>query len=108
MFECPFCMCPDGIVVELDKKVMKAKIKCRKCHCDEYTRSIGPITEAIDVYDEWMDTLVESNKQYNAERIENEPDYQDMSGEEEIIRDNQLKQISESSSSSDSEFSDTD
>ena len=64
-FQCPVCNAEDSVEVVLKHKERKAELRCKKCgeRADDF--NITPITEAIDVYNDWIDNLKETNKNYN-------------------------------------------
>jgi transcription elongation factor Elf1 len=73
-FSCPACMKPASVKVTFSKKPEEhAEILCTSCGVGEANIPIGPLTEPIDIYDDWMDTWREANARFNAVR-RTEPD----------------------------------
>mmetsp|Transcript_11264 Transcript_11264/g.42046 ORF Transcript_11264/g.42046 Transcript_11264/m.42046 type:complete len:122 (-) Transcript_11264:66-431(-) len=53
-FKCPFCNHENAVVCVMDWKRHVGELKCRICGA-EYQTSISYLSEAIDVYSEWID-----------------------------------------------------
>lgn len=72
-FECPFCGRKDGIKITISQKEKTAQLHCMSCGRGEPDPiTIGPLTEPIDVYDDFIDRTRESNKEYNANFVEHD------------------------------------
>lgn len=95
-FQCPFCNCPDSVHVKFDKKDMLAKVKCVKCKEGVKNIKMTPITEPIDIYDDWVDQVREANKSYNPTIEEQRVDaYED---EETVYEESRLQSNSKGAS----------
>ncbi|RZC66353.1 hypothetical protein C5167_010051 [Papaver somniferum] len=54
VFSCPFCNHMYGVECAIDKKLRIGTAVC--CICDaHYSTKIHHLTEAIDIYSEWID-----------------------------------------------------
>lgn len=60
-FDCPFCEHAGACDVKIDKKRNTGLVTCRVCSEDFQTRT-NYLTEAIDVYNEWIDECEAANK----------------------------------------------
>ncbi|OEL12985.1 Transcription elongation factor 1-like protein [Dichanthelium oligosanthes] len=60
-FTCPFCNHPGTVECRIDHKDKLAEASCRIC-LESYGTSANPLTEALDVYSEWIDACVEANE----------------------------------------------
>lgn len=70
-FECPFCGRKDGIKISIHQKEKYATLECRSCHRGESEQiPIDPLTEPIDIYDNFMDRTREANIEFNAQPID--------------------------------------
>ena len=65
LFPCAFCGKKDGIKITLDHKRRVAELVCRSCGVGDKGMKIGPLTEPIDIYTEWMDQSRQANARYN-------------------------------------------
>lgn len=68
LFKCPYCLKEDGIKISLNKKKdsQVAILVCTKCGVGAQDIPVGPLTEPIDIYTDWMDQAREANLKYNA------------------------------------------
>jgi len=112
-FECPFCNKIDGIKIEMNGKKLIAKVTCIGCEYQSSEIAIQKITEAVDVYDEWMDQVRETNKEHNKNSntrimLPNRNEYQEDEEDEQIIQESTLRPVKglSNSDSDDSDFSD--
>ena len=69
-FECPLCGRKDGIKITIDHKCRKAQLQCRSCGAKEEGIEVTPLTEPIDIYDDYMDRARAANEEYNPQQIE--------------------------------------
>mmetsp|Transcript_4128 Transcript_4128/g.10585 ORF Transcript_4128/g.10585 Transcript_4128/m.10585 type:complete len:82 (-) Transcript_4128:309-554(-) len=60
VFDCPFCNHKKAITAKLDLKVKVGRVECRVCEA-KYDCEINELSEAIDVYAEWIDKCEELN-----------------------------------------------
>ncbi|RCV20493.1 hypothetical protein SETIT_4G060100v2 [Setaria italica] len=60
-FTCPFCGHPDAVWCHIDRKDRIAKAACRICS-ENYFTSAHALTEAVDVYSEWIDACELANQ----------------------------------------------
>eukprot|EP00793_Prasinoderma_coloniale_P003047 PRCOL_00006514-RA len=66
VFDCPYCGNKDSVKCYIDKKdAMMATLACERCEA-RYTTTANNLTEAIDVFSEWIDACVELNKNTGA------------------------------------------
>ncbi|OHT14033.1 hypothetical protein TRFO_15691 [Tritrichomonas foetus] len=117
-FECPFCGRKDGIKISINQKEKRATLLCRSCAVKEEDIECTPLTEPIDIYDDWMDRAREINAEYNPqiEEIEDSSDDDgnkldsdnDVSYDPKVMITKKGNSSSSSSSSSDSELSSDD
>jgi len=63
-FNCPFCSHNRSISVAVNKKQMTASLMCRVCGCKYASKINSGLCEAVDVYSNWLDKCVETNKQF--------------------------------------------
>ncbi|KAL6187365.1 hypothetical protein ACLB2K_038764 [Fragaria x ananassa] len=61
VFTCPFCNHGQSVTCEVDKKNMLGRVKFFVCK-EDFDTTIGPLTEAIDVYSEWIDECIMVNQ----------------------------------------------
>lgn len=64
-FPCPICNAKDSVYITINKDHKKADLICKKCGEGVSNQPIKPIMEAVDVYDDWCDSLREQNKNFN-------------------------------------------
>lgn len=57
----PFCNHGQSVTCEIDKKNMLGRVECFVCK-EDFDTTIGPLTEAIDVYSEWIDECIKVNQ----------------------------------------------
>ena len=60
IFDCPFCNDTKVVEVKFHKDKGIAEIRCRMCHASFQTR-YHRLTEAIDVYCDWIDAAEQEN-----------------------------------------------
>ncbi|CAF1285510.1 unnamed protein product [Adineta steineri] len=61
LFECPFCNHESSCDVKFDRKKQRAQIFCRICS-ETYETDVNYLSEAIDVYNAWIDACEDVNK----------------------------------------------
>lgn len=61
-FNCPFCNSNKTVTAALDQERSVGTVKCRECD-EEFSCHIHPLSEAIDVYSEWIDACEAENAQ---------------------------------------------
>ncbi|CAH9079898.1 unnamed protein product [Cuscuta europaea] len=54
VFDCPFCCNVKSVECHIDMKSLIAEAHCRDCK-ESYSTTATALTEAIDVYSEWID-----------------------------------------------------
>ncbi|KAK9157353.1 hypothetical protein Scep_003927 [Stephania cephalantha] len=54
VFNCPFCNHEKSVDCTFDKDNKLGTLSCRICQ-ESYSTPINPLTEAIDVFSEWID-----------------------------------------------------
>ncbi|KAI7840819.1 hypothetical protein COHA_005465 [Chlorella ohadii] len=59
-FACPFCNADKSVSCELDRETNVGAVKCSQCKA-AWTTKIHQLSEAIDVYSEWIDACEEEN-----------------------------------------------
>lgn len=62
VFDCPICGTTNSINIDIDRKIRTAVIFCGKCKI-QTTKPIRPIEERVDVFGDWLDTLVEESEE---------------------------------------------
>ncbi|MCL7038743.1 hypothetical protein MKW94_017190 [Papaver nudicaule] len=67
VFDCPFCNHHEGVECFVDKKNWIGSAVCGVCQ-EGYNMKINHLTEAIDIYSEWIDECERVN---NAEEDSN-------------------------------------
>ncbi len=60
-FNCPFCNHEKSCEVKMDRKTKTALISCTVC-LEDYQAKIHYLSEAIDVYNEWIDACEAANE----------------------------------------------
>ncbi|KAL9688054.1 hypothetical protein QQ045_032467 [Rhodiola kirilowii] len=60
-FTCPFCNQPSSIECTFDKKLKIGQASCRICD-GSFCTKINFLTEAIDIYIEWLDAPTPKEK----------------------------------------------
>ena len=65
-FDCPFCNHEGTVECTIDKKKSTGKVCCRVCGAF-YQTNITYITEAIDLYSEWIDECEKANAEESVE-----------------------------------------
>ncbi|MHA1973784.1 MAG: transcription elongation factor 1 family protein [Candidatus Hodarchaeales archaeon] len=68
VFDCPICGGSNSIHIEIDRKNRLAIITCGKCKIQAH-RTIKPIEERVDVFGDWLDSLLEGEPE-NEEKTE--------------------------------------
>ncbi|VDL17547.1 unnamed protein product [Hymenolepis diminuta] len=53
-FNCPFCNHERSCEVEIDRERRTGYVKCSIC-LEDYQTSINALSQAIDVYNDWID-----------------------------------------------------
>ncbi|UJR08150.1 hypothetical protein I4U23_012426 [Adineta vaga] len=61
LFECPFCNHESSCDVKFDRKKQRGQIFCQICS-ETYETDVNYLSEAIDVYNAWIDACEEANK----------------------------------------------
>lgn len=59
-FNCPFCNSDKTVIATLDWEEHKGKVECTVCH-ETYGSQINALTEAVDIYSDWIDACEEAN-----------------------------------------------
>jgi transcription elongation factor Elf1 len=61
-FDCPFCNQPKAVEVLLDRSTvpMRGRLECGVCGAS-YQCAINSLSEPVDVYSDWIDTIEEVN-----------------------------------------------
>jgi len=60
VFTCPFCNHERSCEVTLDMERNTGRVACRVC-CEEFQCPIHYLSEAVDVYNEWIDACESVN-----------------------------------------------
>ena len=60
-FNCPFCNSNKTVSVTFDRDMGRATAKCTSCP-QRFDTNCTPLTDAIDVYHDWIDNCEEANK----------------------------------------------
>jgi len=60
-FDCPFCNHEKSCEVKMDRTRNSARISCRIC-LEDFQATINYLSEAIDVYSEWIDACERANQ----------------------------------------------
>ncbi|OMJ69030.1 hypothetical protein SteCoe_33362 [Stentor coeruleus] len=60
VFDCPFCNHNKTVEIMFKKQEHKASISCRVCTVSWETKTTA-LTEAIDVYSDWLDACEQVN-----------------------------------------------
>ncbi|KAM7286471.1 transcription elongation factor 1 homolog [Ixodes scapularis] len=60
-FNCPFCNHERSCEVKMDRQRNTGRITCRVC-LEDFQTSINYLSEAIDVYSDWIDACEEANQ----------------------------------------------
>ncbi|CAN1180600.1 Transcription elongation factor 1 homolog [Linum perenne] len=68
-FDCPFCSNPKSVTCVFHKEDKIAQVRCFVCR-ESFCTRMSNLTEAIDVYTEWIDACVA----VNASAVEEEDD----------------------------------
>uniref|UniRef100_A0A7N0VKW8 Transcription elongation factor 1 homolog n=1 Tax=Kalanchoe fedtschenkoi TaxID=63787 RepID=A0A7N0VKW8_KALFE len=66
-FTCPFCHHPESVECTIDKKLKIGKASCYVCS-ESYCVKINFLTEAIDIYSEWLDACEAANSNSSPRR----------------------------------------
>ncbi|PRQ41330.1 putative transcription elongation factor 1 [Rosa chinensis] len=61
VYTCPFCSHGQSVECEIDTKVMEGRVRCFICK-ESYATKITTLTEAIDIYSEWIDECIRVNQ----------------------------------------------
>jgi len=61
LFNCPFCNHEKTCEVKLDRTRNTGRIWCRIC-LEDYQSAINYLSEAIDVYSDWIDACERANE----------------------------------------------
>ncbi|BFZ64488.1 hypothetical protein YB2330_005634 [Saitoella coloradoensis] len=61
-FNCLFCNQDNSVICKLDKKANVGTIRCTNCH-QAFQTGITHLSEAVDVYSDWIDACDEVNKE---------------------------------------------
>lgn len=59
LFSCPFCNAEKAVSADLDRANKVGQVSCSQCSAKWSTR-IHELSEAIDVYSEWIDACEEA------------------------------------------------
>eukprot|EP00210_Caulerpa_lentillifera_P001280 g1234.t1 len=60
-FDCPFCTGSRTVACVLDRDRLLGTVRCLVCEAS-FSTKINPLSEAIDVYSEWIDACEEVNQ----------------------------------------------
>jgi transcription elongation factor Elf1 len=71
VFDCPICGTTNSINIDIDRKIRTAVIFCGKCKI-QTTKPIRPIEERVDVFGDWLDSLVEESEKGQETQIPDE------------------------------------
>ncbi|KAG5638376.1 hypothetical protein H0H81_000387 [Sphagnurus paluster] len=66
-FTCLFCHHDKSVTVRLDRKEGVAQLVCRVCD-QRYQSKVNHLTEAIDIYSEWIDAADAAQREEQAPR----------------------------------------
>ena len=66
-FNCPFCNHHKTVECKMDKKKMEGRVECRVCDAT-FDMIINHLTDPVDIYYEWMDTIDEAKEAKEAVR----------------------------------------
>mmetsp|Transcript_4910 Transcript_4910/g.13198 ORF Transcript_4910/g.13198 Transcript_4910/m.13198 type:complete len:130 (-) Transcript_4910:671-1060(-) len=61
VFDCPFCGHEQCVECDMKRAKGIGKVECRLCK-EVYEKKISHLDDAIDVYSDWVDAIVEANK----------------------------------------------
>lgn len=59
-FDCPFCTGSQTVSCVLDRERLLGTVSCSVCDAS-FSTKISPLSEAIDVYTDWIDACEEAN-----------------------------------------------
>lgn len=59
-FNCPFCNSSKSVACTMNWEVEQGTVNCTVCNTS-YTTTINSLSEAIDVYSEWIDECEKAN-----------------------------------------------
>mmetsp|Transcript_3849 Transcript_3849/g.11475 ORF Transcript_3849/g.11475 Transcript_3849/m.11475 type:complete len:89 (-) Transcript_3849:1249-1515(-) len=65
-FDCPYCGHDQSVDSVIDRKKEIGRISCRVCHASHRMKT-NRLTEAVDIYADWIDQSVEANQEAQAE-----------------------------------------
>ncbi|CAN8245944.1 unnamed protein product [Cochlearia groenlandica] len=88
VFSCPFCNHGSSVECIIDMKNLLGKAECRICG-ESFSTTITALTEAIDIYSEWIDecervnTAEDDAEQEEEEEEEVQDEYEEEEEEEE-------------------------
>lgn len=60
-FNCPFCNHEKSCEVKMDRTRNTGRITCRVC-LEDFQTSINYLSEAVDVYSDWIDACEQANQ----------------------------------------------
>lgn len=60
-FNCPLCNASNSVRCQMDWETERGTVKCDKCQ-QFFTSNINHLSEAVDVYQDWLDMLDEANE----------------------------------------------
>jgi len=66
VFNCPYCNYSKCIRVAINRKASSGSLNCVVCSAS-FTCNIGVLSQAVDVYAQWIDESVQANKEANKE-----------------------------------------
>ncbi|RAL38132.1 hypothetical protein DM860_000826 [Cuscuta australis] len=96
VFDCPFCCNSKSVECRIDMKNLIAEAHCNDCK-ESYSTTATTLTEAIDVYSEWIDecervnNLEDEDDLRSYKRGRQELDNDDLEGEEEEEDDDDVR-----------------
>ncbi|KAJ1821509.1 hypothetical protein GGH91_001000 [Coemansia sp. RSA 2671] len=61
-FACLFCSHEKSVSVAMNRKIGIGSLKCKVCSAT-YQAALNPLSDAIDVYSEWIDACEEAKRQ---------------------------------------------
>eukprot|EP01080_Neovahlkampfia_damariscottae_P005437 gene5437-9250_t len=76
VFDCPFCNASSSVECKMDRKSSTGKVLCRICGTN-YQTSISYLTDAVDVFSEWIDECQKENEREHPEEYEEEYEEED-------------------------------
>lgn len=60
-FNCPFCNSSKSVSCHMDWEMERGTVECSQCK-QSHTGRINHLTEAVDLYSDWLDACEEANQ----------------------------------------------